>query len=156
MRVLISYYSHTGNTEAVAEAIASVFREKKAEVTMQRLKTLRQSRFRRKRLSLNNTITNFNYFDLVFLGTPTRNLRPSRAIREYLKECSLEGKEVALFVTGMGFPGKTVKKLSSHISSRGGTVLGSRVFKSILSLSEKRLVSAHEFAEEISKKKGLG
>ncbi len=116
MKSIIIYYSYTGNTRCVAQALASYLKSKN-EVEVVELKSLdensnffRQAKraFIRAKAKLDLTHTDLSSYEMVCLGTPVWAFRPTPAMNAYLNECKgLEGKAVALFTTsgGMGDEG---------------------------------------------------
>lgn len=89
MNILVTYYSETGNTRKVAEAIH-------AAITGD------------KRLCPLDELTSLDGFDLVFFGFPIMQFGPPRKVRMFLKEHS-ERKNIAMFVTHAAWetPGQT-------------------------------------------------
>jgi flavodoxin len=109
MRYLVIYYSRTGNAKFVAEKISS---ELKADI--EEVVDLKNRRgwlgFLRagydatlgKETKIEKTQKLPNDYDLIVVGTPVWNSRLTPAIRTYLKENPLIGKNVAVFSTNEG------------------------------------------------------
>ncbi len=104
MPAAVVYYSKTGNTKKIAEAIARgagakcvpVEREKEAGGA-----------------------------DLLFVGTPVHSFGPSKPILAFLKGADLSGKKVALFCTYAGLGNRrTLRKMAKEVERRGGRVVG--------------------------------
>lgn len=124
MKTLVTYYSRTGTTKAVGEAIAKELGADSEEIIDLKKRTgLRPisyiiagygARFGR--------LTNIRFkrspddYDMIIIGTPVWALRMTPAARAYLASQKLEGKRVAFFVTydGAGLKGtiEELKKLA--------------------------------------------
>ena len=79
MKVLVTYYSETGNTKKVAEAIYNAVTEPKEIKPLKEVKSL-------------------DGYGLVFLGFPVQGSGPNPKARAYL-ESNTSGKRIALFIT---------------------------------------------------------
>ncbi|MCM8801001.1 MAG: NAD(P)H-dependent oxidoreductase [Candidatus Omnitrophica bacterium] len=124
MRVLIVYYSFTGNTKKVTEFIAEYLVDKADAVNIVRLRPKQESRsflgkclsaFFKQKPDIFEEVTipktkdtlekmeiklSPSEFDIVILGTPVWAFSPAPAMNTYLDRCSgLENKDVILFVT---------------------------------------------------------
>ena len=108
MQSIVIYYSYSGNTKKVADALAG-YLEPKGDTEVVRLEAIDESgkflsqafrAFRHKRAKI--VLANFNLtkYDLICLGTPVWAFAPSPAVNTYLDKCTgLEGKQVILFTT---------------------------------------------------------
>lgn len=106
MKSLVAYYSRTGKTKYVAEKIAS---ELKAEIEEVVDLKNRKGWFgflkagyeatAGKETEIGEMRRSPRDFDLIVVGTPVWNSRPSSAIKTYLKRNDLSEKKVALFCT---------------------------------------------------------
>ncbi|MEM2205150.1 MAG: flavodoxin family protein [Candidatus Hadarchaeales archaeon] len=105
MPAVVIYYSKTGNTKKIAEAIARGAKARcepveKAEEVMKGA-------------------------DLFFIGTPVHSFGPSKPILEFLRKTDWSGKKVALFCTYAGLGNRrTLRKMAKEIEKRGGKVVG--------------------------------
>lgn len=104
MPAAVVYYSRTGNTKRIAEAIARGAKarcepvEKAGEV---------------------------EGADLLFVGTPVHSFGPSKPILEFLRGRDWGGKRVALFCTYAGLGNRrTLRKMAREVEKRGGKVVG--------------------------------
>ena len=109
MNVLVVYYSRTGKTKFVAEKVAFELKADIEEVVDLKNRdgwfgflkagfdaTLgRETKIGEMRKSPRD-------FDLIVVGTPVWNSRPSSAIRTYLKRNDLSEKKVAILCTNEG------------------------------------------------------
>ena len=107
MKSLVTYYSRTGTTKAVGEAIARKLGADCEEIIDLKKRTgLRPIRFLiAGREAMGRKLTNIKFdrspddYDLIIVGTPiwAGNITP--AVRTYLGSQRLEGKRVAFFCT---------------------------------------------------------
>ena len=115
MKTAIVYYSYTGNTKKVADVLAENLKEK-GQVDLFKLEPLDESKrflhqigralFKR-RARLKEINFNLSSYDLICFGTPVWAFAPAPAMNTYLDRCfGLENKDVILFVTYGGGPGK--------------------------------------------------
>lgn len=76
------------------------------------------------------------HYDLLFIGTPVWNSRPTPAVRTFLKNVDLKGKRVAFFTSYGGNEGKTYRILTSLVP--GATVVGHIGFKMPLKMDKEQ------------------
>ncbi|MFB0563605.1 MAG: flavodoxin family protein [Candidatus Lokiarchaeia archaeon] len=79
MKVLVIYWTQTGNTKKIAEAIYQEIKEKKE------IKKLDQ-------------VDNLEGYDLTFVGFPINAFGPAAKAKKFLEE-NAKGKNIALFIT---------------------------------------------------------
>jgi flavodoxin len=123
MRSLVVYYSRTGSTKFVAEMVAKELGAETEELVDQKsrrgiLGFLRSGyeSTRGVETKLKETTRDPSQFDLVVLGTPVWNGRPSSPIRTYLKSHDLSGKRTAIFCVSASSPGdETIRRTKSLI-----------------------------------------
>jgi flavodoxin len=118
---LVIYYSRTGKTKFVAEKIASETGAEIEEITD--LKNRKgwlgfliagYEATLGKETKINKSKNSPRDFELIIVGSPVWNSRPSPAIRTYLKRNNLSGKKVAVFCTSEGTgSGKALARLKS-------------------------------------------
>lgn len=108
MKSAIIYYSYSGNTKKVAEALAEHIKQKgEAEVIELKAQDESASFFGqaaralwRKRAEIVPENFDLSKYDLVCLGTPVWAFGPAPAMNTYLDKCfGLENKEIILFTT---------------------------------------------------------
>ncbi|MEM2866330.1 MAG: flavodoxin family protein [Candidatus Hadarchaeales archaeon] len=105
MPAAVIYYSETGNTKKIAEAIA--------RGTKARCEPVEKGGEAVKGA------------DLLFVGTPVHSFGPSRPILEFLRKTDWSGKRVALFCTYAGLGNRrTLRKMRKEVEKRGGKVVG--------------------------------
>jgi len=108
MKAIIIYYSYSGNTKKVAEALVGYLKEKSG-VEIIRLEALDESNsffaqchraFWHRRAQISKVKYDLSGYDLICLGTPVWAFAPTPAINTYLSRCfGLKGKEIILFST---------------------------------------------------------
>ncbi|MBN2324042.1 MAG: hypothetical protein JXQ30_09920 [Spirochaetes bacterium] len=159
MKALIVYYSWTGNTKTVADAVSSV--------TGGKLRPLEEKHKRRKRsgflgaafgalVGARSVLLNPDYdtseYEMVFIGTPVWAMHPAPAINSFLRYASLQGKSVYLFTTNAsGKPQRTLESLTKKIRKKGGTLVGSFSIRTDRNLKvdpKKALEFVREWAKE--------
>jgi flavodoxin len=75
-------------------------------------------------------------YDIVFIGTPVWNSRPTPAVRTFLKGADLKGKRVAFFTSYGGSDVKTHRILNSLVP--GAKVVGNIGFKMPLKMDKEQ------------------
>jgi flavodoxin len=85
MKILVTYYTKTGNTEKVARAIYGVIRSEKELVPVETAKNLRE-------------------YDIIFCGFPVQAHSVPLPVENFIKTIPA-GKKIALFTTHGSLPG---------------------------------------------------
>ncbi|GAF94713.1 unnamed protein product, partial [marine sediment metagenome] len=101
----VVYYSITGNTEKVAEAIAAELGVKAENVTGKRGLVAKDS--------------------FVFLGSGCYGGNPGGKLQEFIVTNDFKGRQVALFGTSWRGKGNEVKALEELLKTRGALIMGS-------------------------------
>lgn len=152
MRVLLVYYSFTGQAQRAAEAAEQAARQAGHEVTTARVE-LADTATRLQRplalaqistwggmaskgetvpIVLSPPIAVEDEFDAVLLFTNTWSFSPSVPIQSFLKSAEghrlLKGKRVAIFVICRGFWKSNLAKTTALVESAGGSVIGGEAF----------------------------
>jgi flavodoxin len=106
MKVLVVYYSRTGNTRFVAEKIAGKLKADIEEVIDKKSRggTIGWLRAgidatRRKETKIEETKHSASDYDLIVLGSPVWNKRIPPAMRTYINKNDLTKKKIAFFNT---------------------------------------------------------
>jgi flavodoxin len=144
MKTLVVYYSRTGKTRFVAEKVAS---ELKAEIEEVVDLKNRSGRFgflkagydatRGNETEIAETQKSPSDFDLIVVGTPVWNSRPTAAISTYLKRNDFAGKKAAVFCTNEGTgEEKAVDRTKALISN--GDVVGELVVSKVFENQEEK------------------
>ncbi len=144
MDKIVVYYSLEGNTRFIAECIGEHF-----ELDFQELKPVKELSkvepikhiwggkqvMMRESPQLKEYDLDLHKYDLIFLGTPVWSFNFSPPIRSFLKENSISGKNIVLFCTHMGMPGKTLRNLEKELA--GNNIKGAFDYKNVLKNKEK-------------------
>lgn len=130
-KILIVYYSFEGNTEFIAEAIAS-----EIGADIERLKPVKDLKSKgfskfvwggrqvamKKKPELEPLDKNPDDYDVLIIGTPVWASTFTPAIRSFLASYPLKGKKIALFCTHQGGPKNTLDNLEAALE--GNTIIG--------------------------------
>ncbi len=128
MKSAVIFYSHTGTTRALAEALVEHLAAAGA-VTRIELQPTDESRnffaqgrraFKRIRAQLAPVEIDLSAYDCVCLGTPVWAFGPAPAMNAYLDRCrGLTGKEVVLFCTSGGTgAARTFKYMRNQLTAQ--------------------------------------
>ncbi|MBI9077295.1 MAG: EFR1 family ferrodoxin [Desulfatibacillum sp.] len=93
MRIAIAYFSATGNTRKMAEAIELVFTERGARV----------EKFDITAQAARQEPLDLSPYDGVIFGAPIHSLRAPRVVRDWMKTLDGQGKKAAMYFTYGGF-----------------------------------------------------
>lgn len=127
VRVLITFFSYTGNTRVAAQRLAALLR-KEAEVDLEEIQPIKRypylcwlllSFIPNLRTTIKQPKVDPRRYDLVCLGVPkwTFTCPP---VNQYLEEVDLTGKAVGLFVTYGGFDERRyLKQMVNHLTKKG-------------------------------------
>ena len=156
-KVLIAYYP-LGEITKVANRIKTNFENNKKDVDLKEI-TLTQDldvkkQFKKeKKLELKTIIKSVSKYDLIVIGTPIASFTSVPAVNAFIRSLpKMEKKKVILFATGIGLPGRAIKKMSSLFSMKGVTVVGGKVFSSIFEFDEKKLKEVDEYFNSLNLK----
>lgn len=156
MKVLIAFYSRTGNTAKTAEYIAKQFRAKKHAVKLFKVRPMKELRAydyhkNEKDLLLKKPLVDLSSYDLVLVGTPVWNFSPTPIITSYLRKLrNVDGKKFGVFVNCTALPGTAIKKMSSILSTKGVLVKETLTVRSIFELDESKLKETRPFVEKLA------
>ena len=104
-KILVVYYSKTGNTKKVAEKIFKILKADIDEIVVKGKHMLFQKKFEM------NYKKNPSNYDLVIVSTPVWAFNLVPAVKKYLIENKNKIKKIAFFCTHAGIPGKTLSKM---------------------------------------------
>jgi len=111
MKTCVLYFSRTGNTKRLAEAISDLAKAPIFDIAS----------------SEPSVVENY---DLLILGTPVEGFRPAKETVEFVERLpKTEGKKAILFCTHALWKGSTFKVLEKELSRKGYDI--------ILSVSKK-------------------
>jgi len=154
VNVLISFYSHTGNTKKIAERLKACLEAKSFSVTLHEIKP--KGNASPKEISkmgsvlLEKPVPDISGFDLVFVGTPVWGMMPCPVVVSFLKALPMfRAKKFVLFASCHAFTGSAIKKMSGLLSIKGARVIDSFSVKSLFALNEKNLKKADVFCEKL-------
>ncbi len=104
-KILVVYYSLTGNTKKVAEEISKNLNVDSDRVVVKGKHMPFQKKFE---MSYQKDPSNY---DLIIVGTPVWAFGPVPAVKKYLVENKKKIKKIAFFCTHAGIIGKTLPKM---------------------------------------------
>ncbi len=122
-KILIAYYTHSGNTEKIAENIAEITKgqllklEPEKEYPKSYIATVAQAKMEMIKNftpKLKTEIPNIADYDVIFVGTPNWWSTMALPVKTFLKENNLKGKTIIPFYThGGGGAGHVVKDMKN-------------------------------------------
>ncbi|MFX1284626.1 MAG: flavodoxin family protein [Promethearchaeota archaeon] len=129
MRILIVYYSQSGNTKKVVDLVKERLKALNHDVTVRNALTARPEQVLES--------------DLVLIGTPVHGYilfgqRPTKEVSEFLEQLpqDLKEKPAIGFATYLFFPSRALNPIKRAIEARNGKIIGliaqRRTKKSIL------------------------
>ena len=146
MKILVVYYTRTGNTKYAAETIAAELGADIEEVVDLKKRngiigwlSAGRAATGGKETEIAETEKNPAAYDLIVIGQPVWGGSPTPAIRTYLSKNDLSGKKVALFFSDVGL-GKAVNKTKALMPNStfvGGSELSAKSFKKKEEIREK-------------------
>ena len=111
MKACVIYFSRTGNTTSMAEAISDSIKASAFNIT-----------------SCEPSVV--ENFDILILGTPVEGFRPARKILNFIEQMpEAEGKKTIVFCTYALWKARTVRTLANKLAKKG--------YDTILSVSKK-------------------
>ena len=129
MNIGIIVYSRTGHTLSVAQTLKEGMSVAGHEVMLDQVETAGPVSLSATRAEL-KTKPDVDEFEAVVFGSPVQGGVPAAPVMSYLEQvASLEGKQVACFVTGVLPAGwgrnQALAKMKEICESKGATVCGS-------------------------------
>ncbi|MBM3199816.1 hypothetical protein FJZ53_02675 [Candidatus Woesearchaeota archaeon] len=157
MKSLILYYSRTGNTANVAEVIHKSTKSDIEEVkdradrsgVIGYIKAGKDTIFGAE-ADIEGIKSDINNYGSIFIGGPVWVMKPATPVTTLIKRLDLKNKQVVLFVTCGGNPGKSLEVMSDLVMKNGGLVLH-RFFIKTGKLDAAGVVQAAQ--EEVAKLK---
>lgn len=156
MRVLLVYYSKTGNTAAVAKQLEAELRDRGLIPDVARVRRLKEAGFlacatearRQQRPEITGAPEDLSPYDLVFLGFPTWGFCAASPVNSLMARLgSVPQRKFCLFASSGFARGyeKGLEQVTRQIESLGGTVVASAGFpnvcRSLMPQEASRLVS---------------
>ncbi|MFH1354938.1 MAG: NAD(P)H-dependent oxidoreductase [Candidatus Omnitrophota bacterium] len=152
MKIVIIYYSYSGNTKEVSYVLGEYLKEE-GEVDMVELRGLDESNqffgqamraFGHKRAKLQPLSFDLSGYDLVCLGTPVWAFGPAPAVNTYLDQChGVDGKDIIIYATygsGAG-KGRCLNYIHSLLAEKGAKTL-KKFFIQQRKVADKKFVLA--------------
>lgn len=156
MKMLVVYYSLTGNTDVVAQALARelgadlrrVEDVHKPSANWWFMVTAGFAAIRGTETAIKPIDTGLQQYDRVFVGSPVWGGSPSTPINTFIAKADFTGKEVIAFVTMGGNDGSGgLRKMSERIEKKGGKIVGSIALSTGKTTSEELTAKTRELAQ---------
>ena len=156
VKTLVVYYSLTGKTQAVAQALAAelgadirrVEDLEKPEASFWFIVKGGFAAMRGVESEIKPIDTGFRGYDRVFVGSPVWGGSPSTPINAFIAKADFTGMKVIPFMTMGGDDASgALKKMSERIEERGGKIVGSFAFSSKSATNEELAAKTREMAE---------
>jgi flavodoxin len=159
MKSLVVYYSLTGKTELVAQAIAEALNATLVEIKETKPRkpgpfvylTGGFAAFMNKGTKINPIDVDIKQYERIFIGSPIWADRPAPAINSFIYQMNFEGRSIIPFFTLGGNNAKrAVANTTAKIERRQGKVVGSFAITSHGVSGEEIIVRTKEAAKEYS------
>ncbi len=155
MKILIAYYSDTGNTEKIAQAVERLLSDQ--QVSIARVRPVKDGLFTkvlsallRRKPAVEAAVTDLEGFDLLVIGAPIWCGRPAPPINSYLEELqNCAGKRAVTFVSSR--VGGYRDSLTKKSEEKGLQVLETLAFEKAI-LEEAELARLKEAVERCQQK----
>jgi len=158
VRILIVFFSYTGNTRIVAKHLATLLSNRKVEVDVEEIQPTKHypyfywlilSFVPNLRTPIKQPKLDPSGYDLICLGLPKWTLA-CPPINQYLEEVNLRGKTVGLFVTYGGFDERRyLKQMIKHLIKKGVKVKAALLLKRSWVADDKIGGSLNKFCEAL-------
>lgn len=156
MKTLVVYYSLTGKTDVVAQALAHelgadlrrVEDVEKPSVTWWFMMSASFAALRGAEAPIQPIDTGLQGYDRVFVGSPVWAGSPATPINAFMAKADFSGKEVIPFMTmGGNDASGALKGMSERIEKKGGKIVGSFAFSSKDATNEALAAKTREMAQ---------
>jgi flavodoxin len=157
MKAIVIYFSVSGRTKKVAEAIATELGNYEVDIEAITSEKKSMALIKEKERILAGDLSDFIYsenildlspYDLVCIGVPVWGGRPAFVFNAFIQKIEgLNGKNAVVFTTCRFYPGKTLAQMKSEIEKKGGSVINQKSFRALFSMGEKK---AREFGKIIN------
>jgi hypothetical protein len=138
VRVLIAFFSYTGNTRSAAKQLASLLYNKEVEVDLEEIQPTKRYHYLywlflsfipNLRTPIKQPSADPSKYDLICLGLPKWTLA-CPPVNQYLEKVNLTGKTVGLFVTYGGFDERRyLKQMIKRLTKKGVKVKATLLLK---------------------------
>ncbi|MDR1820463.1 MAG: flavodoxin domain-containing protein [Methanobrevibacter sp.] len=137
MKILIMYYSRTGNTEIVAKTLSLQLSGDLTKIKDYKERSGFKSRitsaidaFRESKTKIFPEEMDLADYDLICVGTPVWTANPTPAIVTAIDTYDFKGKDIILFATMKNMGGnKAIERMKEKFQARGGRILSSFTIK---------------------------
>jgi flavodoxin len=159
MKSVVVYYSLTGKTRLVAQAIAEVLNATLVEITEEKTRKRGPSVYAiggfeakmNKRSKINPIDVDSKQYERVFIGSPIWNSRPVPAINAFIYKTNFEDRSVIPFFTMAGDNSESaLANITAKIEKSRGNVAGSFAITSYKVSNEEMIASAKEAIKKYS------
>jgi len=159
MKSLVVYYSLTGKTKLVAEAIAEALNATLVEIEETKPRKLRPLVYliggfeatMNRGSKISPIDVDLKQYERIFVGSPIWNSRPSPAINSFIYRTNFEGRSVMPFFTmGGDSSEKALANITAKIGKSQGKVASSFAIKSYRVSDEEIIARAKETIKKYS------
>jgi flavodoxin len=159
MKSLVVYYSLTGKTKLMAQAITEALNARLVEITEKKPRKLGPfiyliggfGAITNRTSKINPVDIGSNQYESIFIGSPIWASRPVPAVNSFICQTNFEGRDVIPFFTmGGNTSEKALANITAKIENSGGNVTGSFAIKSYQVSDEEMIASAKEAVEKYS------
>jgi flavodoxin len=149
MKSLVVYYSLTGKTKLVAQAIAEALNATLVEIKETKLRkpgpfvyvTGGLAAIMNRGSKINPIDVNVKQYERIFIGSPIWASRPPPAINSFIYQTNFEGRSIIPFFTmGGNNAEKALANITAKIEKRQGKVAGSFAITSY-GLSDEEIIA---------------
>lgn len=158
MKSLVVYYSLTGKTRLVAQAIAEALNATPVEIEEKRPIPMpfvyvsgSFGAYMNRGSKINPIEVDLKQCERIFIGSPIWAYRPAPAINSFIYQTNFEGRNVIPFFTMGGDNGnEALANITAKIEKREGKVVGSFAITSYRVSDEQIIARAKEAARKYS------
>lgn len=153
MKPLVVYYSLTGKTRLVAQAIAEALNATLVEITETKPRRLGPlvyliggfAAMTNRGSKINPVDVDLKQYETIFIGSPNWGSRPVPAINSFIYQTNFEGRSVIPFFTmGGADPERILANITAKIEKSQGKVAGSLAIASYGVSDEEIIARAKE------------
>ncbi|MFA5763637.1 MAG: hypothetical protein WC915_02405 [archaeon] len=155
MNILVAYYP-LGEAPKIAKRFEEILKIRQIDVTLYPIsveeKDIKKQFKTEKQLVLDTHLDSIKNYDLIIVGTPIVSFTAVPAVNVFIRNLPItKNQKFCLFATGIGLPGKAIKKMSSLLSMQSAKVIDTQVFSSIFEFDSKKLKEVDAFFERFEK-----
>jgi flavodoxin len=153
VKPLVVYYSLTGKTKLVAQAIAEALNATLVEIKETKPRKLGPFVYLtggfaatiNRGSKINPIDVDLKQYERIFIGSPSWNSRPAPAINSFIYQTNFEGRSIIPFFTMSGTnPEKALANITAKIEKSQGKVAGSFAITSYRVSDEEIIARAKE------------